>query len=455
MSELSKRRLYGLLSAFFLAVCIYTVFFQSFSLIPSHYRVNVGDQIVFGNMFPPQISGRITASVSNSCQAMLNWQPGEAGQEFQPFLGRAPVAAVPGRIDLNLKLFGILPLKQISLQVVTPVQVMVGGQSIGVLLHTDGVIVAGFSDVTGSDGKSYCPARQAGIASGDVITGIEGVNVQCDAQVSELVDQYARRQGTVHLQVKRRGVVTSYDIKPVFCRETRRYRIGLFVRDGAAGVGTLTFFDPKTKKYGALGHVITNSETSEWLDLRDGKIVGAAVEGIQKGQRGKIGKKSVCFWATGPCPVILKKTPNMAFMEYCTTVFPIHFTRAPVPVAVGGQIREGPAQMLTVLDGEHIEAFNIEIQTVFPQPRPDGKSFIIRVVDPQILSRAGGIIQGMSGSPIVQDGKLVGAVTHVFINDPTRGYGISAELMMDEAGLFPSGVNQLSLNSGSGMQKVA
>ena len=455
MSELSKRRLYGLLSAFFLAVCIYTVFFQSFSLIPSHYRVNVGDQIVFGNMFPPQISGRITASVSNSCQAMLNWQPGEAGQEFQPFLGRAPVAAVPGRIDLNLKLFGILPLKQISLQVVTPVQVMVGGQSIGVLLHTDGVIVAGFSDVTGSDGKSYCPARQAGIASGDVITGIEGVNVQCDAQVSELVDQYARRQGTVHLQVKRRGVVTSYDIKPVFCRETRRYRIGLFVRDGAAGVGTLTFFDPKTKKYGALGHVITNSETSEWLDLRDGKIVGAAVEGIQKGQRGKIGEKIGLFLGDRTMSGNIEKNTQYGIYGVLHNSLSNPLYPSPVPVAVGGQIREGPAQMLTVLDGEHIEAFNIEIQTVFPQPRPDGKSFIIRVVDPQILSRAGGIIQGMSGSPIVQDGKLVGAVTHVFINDPTRGYGISAELMMDEAGLFPSGVNQLSLNSGSGMQKVA
>ncbi len=455
MSELSKRRLYGLLSAFFLAVCIYTVFFQSFSLIPSHYRVNVGDQIVFGNMFPPQISGRITASVSNGCQAMLNWQPGEAGQEFQPFMGRAPVAAVPGRIDLNLKLFGILPLKQISLQVVPPVQVMVGGQSIGVLLHTDGVIVAGFSDVTGSDGKSYCPARQAGIASGDVITGIEGVNVQCDAQVSELVDQYARRQGTVHLQVKRRGVVTSYDIKPVFCRETRRYRIGLFVRDGAAGVGTLTFFDPKTKKYGALGHVITNSETSEWLDLRDGKIVGAAVEGIQKGQRGKIGEKIGLFLGDRTMSGNIEKNTQYGIYGVLHNSLSNPLYPSPVPVAVGGQIREGPAQMLTVLDGEHIEAFNIEIQTVFPQPRPDGKSFIIRVVDPQILSRAGGIIQGMSGSPIVQDGKLVGAVTHVFINDPTRGYGISAELMMDEAGLFPSGVNQLSLNSGSGMQKVA
>jgi stage IV sporulation protein B len=452
---LSKRRLYGLLSAFFLAACIYSVFFQSFSLIPSHYRVNVGDQIIFGNIFPPQISGRITASVSNDCKEMLKWQPGETGQEFQPFLGRAPVAAVPGRIDLNLKLFGILPLKRITLQVAPPVQVMVGGQSIGVLLHTEGVIVSGFSDVTSSDGKSYCPARKAGIAPGDVITGIEGVNVQCDAQVSQLVDQFARRKGTVHLQVKRRGVAASYDIKPVLCRETRRYRIGLFVRDGTAGVGTLTFFDPVTKKYGALGHVITNSETSEWLDLKDGKIVGAAVEGIQKGQRGKIGEKIGLFQGDRTMSGNIEKNTQYGIFGVLQTILPNQLYPNPVPVAVGGQIRDGSAQMLTVLDGENIEAFNVEIQTVFPQPRPDGKSFIIRVVDPQILSRTGGIIQGMSGSPIVQDGKLVGAVTHVFINDPTRGYGISAELMMDEAGLFPGGFNQLSLNCGSGRRKAA
>jgi stage IV sporulation protein B len=137
------------------------------------------------------------------------------------------------------------------------------------------------------------------------------------------------------------------------------------------------------------------------------------------------------------------------------TVLPNQLYPNPVPVAVGGQIREGPAQVLTVLNGENIEAFNVEIQTVFPQPRPDGKSFIIKVVDPRVISQTGGIIQGMSGSPIVQDGKLVGAVTHVFINDPTRGYGISAELMLEEAGLFPGVFNQLSLNCASDRRKIA
>lgn len=454
---MSKRRLYSLLSVFFLVACIYTVFFQSFNLIPSHYRVNVGDQIFFGNMFPPEISRRITAFVSNGSKEMLNWQFGQTvGQEFQPFLERAPVAAAPGRINLDLRLFGILPLKRVTLQVVPPVQVMVGGQSIGVLLHTDGVIVSGFSDITSADGRSSCPAHQAGIAPGDVIISIEGVKIQNDAQVSLLIDQFARRKDTVRLQIKRRDAVKEYDVKPVFCRETRRYRIGLFVRDGVAGVGTLTFFDPVTKKYGALGHVITNSETNELLDLKDGKIVGTAIEGIQKGQQGKIGEKIGLFLNDQKTSGNIGKNTAYGIYGVLKNGLPNQLYPNPVPVAVGGQIKEGPAQILTVLSGENIEAFNVEIQTVFPQPRPDGKSFIIRVVDTRILSLAGGIVQGMSGSPIVQNGKLVGAVTHVFINDPTRGYGISAELMLDEAGLFTTGdKQQLSFDCEPGEQKAA
>ena len=191
-------------------------------------------------------------------------------------------------------------------------------------------------------GRSSCPARQAGIATGDVIIGIEGVKVQCDAQVSQLIDQYARRQETVHLQVKRRGVVKDYQIRPVFCRETRRYRIGLFVRDGAAGVGTLTFFDPVTKKFGALGHVITNSETSEWLDLKDGKIVGALVEGIQKGQRGKIGEKIGLFQGDQKMSGNIEKNTQYGIFGVLQNSLPNQLYPAPVPVAVGSQIKKGP-----------------------------------------------------------------------------------------------------------------
>jgi stage IV sporulation protein B len=436
----NNRRLYSFLSAIFLIACLYTLLFQSFSAIPAHYRINVGDRITLGDLLPPGLSAQITASVPEDVQGKLSWQSGqEAGPRFCPFLGNTPIAAVPGRLDLDLRLFGILPLKRITLQVVPPVKVMVGGQSIGVMLHTDGVIVSGFAAVTSEDGKTSCPARQAGIAPGDVIASIEGVQVQSDTQVSQLIDSYARRGGPVHLLIKRQGTAREFDVNPVLCRDTKRYRVGLFVRDSAAGVGTLTFFDPATRRYGALGHLITNSDTGAQLDLRDGKIVGAVVEGIEKGERGKIGEKIGMFINTPKTSGSIEKNTKYGIYGVLQDSLPNRLYPEPVPVAVGGQIKTGPAQLLTVLNGETIEAFDVEIQTVFPQPTPDGKSFIVKVVDPRILDRAGGIIQGMSGSPIIQDGRLIGAVTHVFINDPTRGYGISAELMLEEAGLFMTG----------------
>ncbi len=416
------RRLYSLLSAVFLIACIFTLFFQSFNLIPSHYRVVVGDRIELGKILPAELSAQITAVIPQDAQNKLTWQPGQpAGLQFNPFLANSPIAAVPCQLDLDLRLFGVLPLKKVVLQVVPPVRVMVGGQSIGVLLHTYGVIVSGYSSVTSADGTTSCPARQAGIAPGDVIVSIEGTQVQSDAQVSQLIDLYARQQGSVHLLVKRQGAEQVFVIKPVLCSDTGRFRIGLLVRDSAAGVGTLTFFDPATKKYGALGHVITNSNTGEQLDLRDGKIVGAVVEGIQKGQQGKIGEKIGMFSNTLKTSGNIEKNTKFGIYGVLTDGLSNQLFPHPVPVAVGGEISTGPAQLLTVLSGENVEAFDVEIQLVFPQPSPDGKSFIVKIVDPRMLELTGGIIQGMSGSPIIQDGRLIGAVTHVFVNDPTRG----------------------------------
>ncbi len=349
-------------------------------------------------------------------------------------------------INLDLRLFGVVPIKRVALQVVPPVKVIAGGHSIGVLLHAQGVIVVGYANIhEAGDAVGLSPARQAGILPGDVIVRIEEKVVQSDSQVSFLIDQLARKKDVLRFQVKRNGTLQEYRIKPIYCSETKRYRVGLYVRDGAAGVGTLTFYEPNTKKYGALGHVITNSETNKFLDLRDGKIVGASVQGIQKGERGKIGEKIGVFFGDGQTTGSIEK--NTVYGIFGTMKGGLSnplFTKL-MPVAMGHQIKKGKAKMLTVLNGEKIEAFDVEIQNVFSQPRPDGKAFIIKITDPGLLNRTGGIIQGMSGSPIIQNGRLVGAVTHVFINDPTRGYGVLAESMLEEAGLL----------SAKGLRKVS
>ncbi|MGB9791589.1 MAG: SpoIVB peptidase S55 domain-containing protein, partial [Thermacetogeniaceae bacterium] len=230
---------------------------------------------------PKQISKQIVAYVADGGEK-LRWKTGRvATQTFYPFLGQSPIAVLPGIIDLDLRLFGIFPLKRITLEVVPPVKVVVGGHSIGVLVHAQGVVVVGYADIHSPENGSgeVCPAREVGILPGDVIVRIEGRNVQSDSQVSFLIDSLARQKDELRIQVKRGDKYKEFKVRPVYCSETKRYRIGLYIRDGAAGIGTLTFYDPVTKIYGALGHMICDSKTNKSLDLHDGRIVEASVQG--------------------------------------------------------------------------------------------------------------------------------------------------------------------------------
>ncbi len=420
----------------FLGACIYTLVFQSVLFIPHLYRVALGEKIFLGRgCLPKQISKQIVAYVAGGGER-LRWGAGKLATQttFYPFLGQTPIAALPGIIDLDLRLFGIFPLKRITLEVVPPVKVIVGGHSIGVLVHAQGVVVVGYADISGGG----CPAKDAGILPGDIIVRIEGKAVQSDSQVSFLIDNLARQKDELRIQVKRGGEYREIKVRPAYCPETKRYRIGLYVRDGAAGIGTLTFFEPATRVYGALGHMIYDSKNNRPLDLGDGRIVEASVQGIQRGGRGRIGEKIGIFMDGGKISGDIRKNTTYGIFGTMKGEVTNSIYRGLVPVAMGYQIREGKAKMLTVLSGNKIEEFDVEIIRVFAQPRPDGKAFIIKVVDKGLLEKAGGIVQGMSGSPIIQDGKLVGAVTHVFINDPTRGYGVLAESMLAEAGLLSS-----------------
>ncbi len=396
--------------------------------VPSSYRVAVGERLVFDTLLPRQIAARITTSGR-----------GEGGvlfPPFHPFRGVPPVAARTGRFCLEFRFLGFFPCKKVTLHVLPPATVVVGGHSIGVLLQAEGVEVVGYAPLPGPGGEDSSPGRAAGIRPGDVILRIEGTRVRTGAQVAFLVDELGRRGGTLVFEVKRGRRHLTCVVRPRYCPETRRYRVGLYVREGAAGVGTLTFFDPVTRKYGALGHMVTPSAAARGLDLGEGKIVRVSIQGIRQGRQGRIGEKLGTFVAAPPLGGITRNTPYGIFGrlsgEFRNPLFP-----QPVPVAFASQVREGPARLLTVVSGEKVESFAAVIEAVFPRPRPDGKAFIIRVTDPRLLRVAGGIVQGMSGSPVLQDGRLVGAVTHVFVNDPRRGYGVLAEQMLEEAGLLP------------------
>lgn len=339
-----------------------------------------------------------------------------------------------GRGDLELSLLGI-PVRRTEVDVVPRLHLVPGGESVGVMMG-EGVTVTQVAVVRDLNGQERSPARDAGIKTGDVIREIAGEVVTHGSQLEWAAQEYGRQGLTIPIIVERDGQRIAMQVRPELSATsgTPRYIIGVWVRENAAGVGTLTFWDPVTQRYGALGHQIATGVTqSSHLGRAIGKLVEASIQGITPGQRGRPGEKSGVFTEqTEALGTIDKNTP---FGIYGRLDAPLSKEIAALPVALAFEVEVGPAVIYTVLDGQRIEEFEIVITHVNRQSTPTDKGLQLRVTDPRLLQKTNGIVQGMSGSPIIQNGRIVGAVTHVFVNDPHRGYGILAEWMAYEAGL--------------------
>ena len=310
-----------------------------------------------------------------------------------------------------------------------------GGQAIGILLRTDGILVVGQSPIF-VDGEAQNPAEEAGIQPGDVITSVGDTAVTHDDQLALLVNQLGEQHKSVILHIQRQNREMIKEITPIYCAESKSYRIGLLIRDNAGGVGTLTFVDPETMEYGALGHMISNNETQSKINILKGKLVTAQIQGIKKGTSGYPGEKIGRFVSNFSLGTIEKNTTAGIFgvLTDENVLTESSYTQA-LPTAAPNQIVLGPAQIFTAIDGNKVECFDVEIEKVMPAHK-DGKGLVVRVTDPILLEKTGGIVQGMSGSPIIQNGRIIGAVTHVFINDPTRGYGILVHDMLQETSIL-------------------
>lgn len=315
------------------------------------------------------------------------------------------------------------------------VRLIPGGQSIGVQLSTKGVLVVGYHLITTGAGESS-PGETAGIRVGDVITKINGKTMSSITDVRHIMDGSKDGKSLQVTLIRQRSMVKK-TLTPIRDTANRQYQLGLFIRDSASGIGTMTFYDPNTGSYGALGHVISDRDTGQPIMVKNGHIVRSIVQAIDRGREGKPGEK-IAFFPENAMSIgsVSKNTPFGIFgkMERNYMVRS-DMSNAALPIATADQVKEGPAKILTVLNGNKVEAFNIQILNSIPQKHPATKGLVIKITDPRLLKATGGIIQGMSGSPIIQDGKLIGAVTHVFVNDPTSGYGVHIEWMMDEAGL--------------------
>lgn len=345
----------------------------------------------------------------------------------------AVIAKNQGDANVTVTVGGA-PVKNVDVRVLKDIKVIPGGQSIGVKLNTLGVLVVGHHLVESDEGEKS-PGEDAEIEVGDIITKINGKKIENMSQVTPLVQEAGEKKESLKLEVIRDNETLQKKLKPIKAKGERSYRLGLYIRDSAAGVGTLTFFEPMSKNYGALGHVISDMDTQKPIVVNDGQIVSSLVTSIEKGSNGDPGEKLARF--TNDRKVLGTITKNSPFGIFGKLHEPIKndILDNAMPITLSHQVKEGPAKILTVVDGEEVKEYDIEIVSSVPQKFPATKGMVIKVTDPELLEATGGIIQGMSGSPIIQDGKVIGAVTHVFVNDPTSGYACHIEWMLQEAGI--------------------
>jgi len=331
-----------------------------------------------------------------------------------------------GSVRLNLRFFGILPVKTVNVDIVSNKQVVACGNTIGVKIKLDGILVIGISDVV-SNGQKIIPVRNSGIRPGYKIVSVNDKLVENIEQLTDIIDQsngqplkicYSSGNDTVDAMVS-----------PVMSSDDNKYHIGLWVRDSTAGIGTLTYFDMNTGRFGALGHGITDIDTGTLMSVESGEIMESSILGIKKGTQGDPGELKGIF-SEGTKLGVIQTNSNIGIYGKIDRGSIAKIPGKIYPVGVRAEITEGPATILSNIEGKKIEEFDIMIQKVSRQNLNGSKGMIIKITDQRLLSTTGGIVQGMSGSPIIQNGKIIGAVTHVLVNDPTRGYGIFIETML-------------------------
>lgn len=300
-----------------------------------------------------------------------------------------------------------------------------GGMAFGVKFFTEGVIVLGTTGVETASGV-VSPAKDAGLTAGDIIIRACGVEFDSANALVELIAGSGGKPVTV--AYIRNGTEQTVTVSPARDVANGVYRIGVLVRDSTAGIGTVTFIDPETLDFGGLGHGIYDSETGTLLPLGRGAIVEVEITDVVKSERNSPGELKGAFGKAlvGELWDNCDEGVFGRFSEIPDTAY------EPMPIAASGELKEGSAYILTTLSGNEIGRYEIEIEQIY-KGSGSTKNFLIEVTDERLISKTGGIVQGMSGSPIIQNGKLVGAVTHVLVNDPTRGYGICIENMLDSA----------------------
>lgn len=327
--------------------------------------------------------------------------------------------------SVRVSVLKAIPVKSADVRVsrrkyVTPV-----GDVFGLRLFTKGVLVVGLDDVYAISGP-VSPARAAGIEVGDIILSVEGRSISRVCEISQILR--ARENKAVRIRFSRRGKPAETELLPARSERDGQYRAGLWLRDSTAGVGTITYYDSGSGAFGSLGHAVCDVDTGMVMPLRDGDAVETVVSGCYRGGSGVTGEL---------CGIFREKTIGRLEKNTLTGVYGYldnyRCREKQIPVATRQEVRLGEAEIISTVDGNGPRRYRVKIVRIFRSGGESSKNMVIEITDPALIAKTGGIVQGMSGSPILQGGMLVGAVTHVFVNDPLQGYGIFADTMLQSS----------------------
>lgn len=329
---------------------------------------------------------------------------------------------VYGNYTVQAKLFGAIPVKEVNIEILPQTELVPVGDVFGVKFFTKGVIVIGTTEIESADGFIN-PAEKAGIKKNDIITKINGTEINT---VEALADMIEKSKGKpVFASCIRNGESFECEITPILSLSDKKYKTGIWVRDSTAGIGTITYYDPETGAFAGLGHGICDIDTGELMPLLRGCVVDVEITSIIKGKSGSPGELKGAF-SDKKKGVLIKNTQAGVFGILDNAP---ETTMSPMPVASKEEVCEGNASILVNVDGSGVKEYSVSLSRI--DKHSDGtKCFVVEITDDNLISLTGGIVQGMSGSPIIQNGKLIGALTHVLVNDPKKGYGIFIENML-------------------------
>lgn len=329
-----------------------------------------------------------------------------------------------GKMDLNLNLFNLFSVKDVTVNVIPKTTVIPIGKAIGMKLYTKGVLVVGMSEIEGQK-----PYENSGIETGDKIIEINDTKINTTDELIECVNNSKGKSVEIKYISNNQEEIAS--IEPVKT-SNNEYKLGLWVRDAAAGVGTLTFYEPSTGEFGALGHGINDVDTYDLIDIASGELVSTDIIDIVKGEDGSPGEIRGTIDNGYTLGKIYKNT-GFGIYGSINNIAKLNLSHSQeLEVANRNEITTGKAEIICELENGKSQSYEIEIERIFLDNNQNNKSMLIKVTDEELLEKTGGIIQGMSGAPIIQNGKFIGAVTHVLVNDAKTGYAVFADLMIKQ-----------------------